>query len=297
MKRTGNTFCDLDHMLAGGAWRGIGLAALCCTVLVVSVPACEDERIAEDCCDGVDNDGDQLADLRDMDCATAVCPEPDGGSDGDAGTDADEDADIAPQCLRDYSDQVLRTRCEIGDCTASGRDTECCVAADTICRTVITVGDLYSDLEIDYRGFYSEEHECALTLIESAGEMQMMFVIQTRGLACEYGFMRVQLRAPVDEIAVGQTYELCDDPTAPNLRLVVTTNSDTGGSGEQMSFHNMICSDTGVFEVSALGDESGEEYTLRFHGTLTGLDNSSRPTGERLEIDVESDGLIEVVRE
>jgi len=286
-------------MLAGGAWRGICLAALCSAAAMVLVTTCEDERIVEDCCDGVDNDGDQLADLQDMDCATAVCPEPDGGSDGDAGTDADEDEDldVAPQCLRDCSDQVLRTRCEIGDCTTSGRDTECCVAADTTCHAVITVGDLYSDLEIDYRGFYSEEHECALTLIESAGEMQMMFIVQTRGLACEYGFMRVQLRAPVAEIAVGQTFELCDDPAAPGLRLVVTTNSDTGGSGEQLSFHNMICSDTGVFEVSALGDESGEEYALRFHGTLTGLDNSSRPTGERLEIDVESDGLIEVVRE
>lgn len=263
------------------------------------VSACEGDPPTEDCCDGMDNDGDQLVDRDDMDCIMATCPEPDGGGDGDADTDSDSDADADTdsdpiECERDCSGQVLRTRCEVGDCTVSGNDTECCVAEETTCRTVLSVGDLYEDLEIDYRGFYSEEHQCEMEIMESLGVMNMVFVVQTRGLACAYGFIRVQLRAHVDEITVGETYRLCDDPALPSMRLVVTTNSDTGGSGAQSNFHNNGCLDSGYFEVTELGDESGEGYAIRFAGTLTGRDSSSRATGERLDIVLESSGRIEV---
>lgn len=295
-----------------------------------SETAVEEETLCDDL---LDNDDDGLVDCLDMDCAEHLaCAPPsdadadvdsDADSDDDGGGDVDGDADgdldesgdgdvdvereetipirqcEAPvvhsvACATDCSDSELFDNCEVGDCMSEGGLFDCCVADDITCCADMSLGEMYSDLEVNYRGFYDNQHLCNVRLLESAGRRVMMFVAQTRGDACEYGFIRVQLRAVPSEITTGEVYQLCDDERVPNMVLVVTVSE---GGTDQTTFMNFECEIPGRFVLTRLGTETGDGYHFLFEGRVNELDEWGRPTGTTLDITVDSAGLIEFIPE
>jgi hypothetical protein len=287
------------------------VAWVLCIVLAFAW-SCSDPPVTNqhetECDNGLDDDGDTLVDCNDIfDCGDhSACQTTDGDadtdsdgdsdsdtdSDGDSDTDSDSDSD--PTCERDCaSEYQLRTICQVGDCYASGLDRDCCVAEESICHTLVTVGEMYTDLDVDYRGFYSNEHQCGLRIMDSAGDLNMIFELQTRGLACEYGFILVRLRAHVDEIVPGTPYRLCEDDALPNMQLVVNVGE---GSTDQTNYYNLECEGPGTFVVTELGDETGEGYAFHLEGRLQSY-VSGRPSGEFLDISINSSGLVVVETE
>lgn len=272
----------------------------------------------ETICDNrIDDDGDLLVDCDDEDCAShVVCMPTDGDSDSDSDgdadtdtdtdgdgdadtdtdTDVDSDSDSDQPCERDCTAEGLLDRCEVGDCTESGAERECCVAEETVCSTVLTVGGLYTDLAVDYRGFFSNDHQCEVKILETAGNLVMRFIVQTRGQACEYGFLRIQLIARLADLNIGETYDLCGAGAPNNMQVVVTTNT-AEGIEEQRNYYNVgetddECEVPGEFVVVSLGDVTGEGYEFNFRGRLNEINPSGRPTGNYIDIDVNSTGLV-----
>lgn len=301
----------------------VGLSIIFIAAVSFHCDGCgDDPEQSETICDnGFDDDSDLLVDCDDDDCAgTAACdPVADGDADVDVDGDADgdddmdlpddgdveeeEDADVesGPECTRDCSDQPLRSRCEVGDCTEAVEDVDCCVAEEAVCSTVLTVGDLYEDLEVDWRGLFHNDHMCEMRLIESAGALIGMLEIQTRGIACEFGFIRVQLRLTIGEFETGEAYDLCSDEPMPGMQIVVNTNTGEG-IDEQRNFYNIAgdgedglhCESPGTITVTEMGDATGDGYAVEFSGRLMTIDRSGNFAGETLDIDVSSAGLVTV---
>ena len=309
------------HMTMGASWV-LGLVL----VLAGACGSDGDGEQVEICDNRFDDDGDLLVDCDDWnDCAQHVaCNVPDGDADsdsdadgdGDADSDSDVDADLdadadsdvdadsdsdgdLPECGRDCLDEPLRDSCEVGDCTESGEDIDCCVADEVICSSVMTVGDLYEGLSVDFRGFFHNEHSCEMEVIESAGQLFGIYTAQTRGQACVYGFIRVQLRITLGEFDVGTTYDLCGEDAMPGMQLVVNTNTGDGVE-TQRNYYNEADSDTGGIHCEAagritvnfLGDATGDDYEFNLEGRLMTINRRGNFSGETLDITLDSEGLI-----
>jgi hypothetical protein len=277
------------------------VAVIAALALACSGPG---ERHESECADHLDEDGDGLTDCMDPDCdPLEVC-----ASDGDGDVDSDGDADADSSVDGDTSscdlecpgpaDSPLQDTCQRGDCYASGETRECCISGQTMCSTVITVGTMYESLEVDWRGLYDNDHECSGAVIESLGEMRFRWTIETRGAACEYGFIRVAVNASLDVLEVGTTYDLCDDPglSPDGGDLVVDVYVGEGGT-DQTNYTNTACETPGSFVITQVGSETGEPYEFELSGRLSEIDDAGHPTGETVDLAVESTGMITVVLE
>lgn len=280
--------------------------------------ACADISTETSCDDGEDNDDDGDTDCADSDCeGEDACVEPDGDADGDVDSDADVDGDAdgdvdgdadadgdgdadadsdadgdAEPCDFDCEDvSGLYSNCEIGDCAASGDPQECCVASDTTCSTVMSVGDVYSDLSFDYRGFYDSDHRCTMEVFDSAGENYFGFTAQTRGVACEFGFVRIQIRGPVASVDAGTSYALCDAGAPDDLGVNVSIGGEVG---EQINYNNADCPVPGSFTIHEIGDATGEGYRFELSGTVVEHDRDGTPTENTARVEVSSEGVVEV---
>jgi len=269
-----------------------------------------------DCSNRIDDDGDMFADCEDPDCAgfAGCAPDGDGDVDGDVDGDADTDTDtdgdtdadeqppedgdrpqdadedtlVGVPCDSPCVETELFDTCIMGDCYESGVTRDCCVSTSIACSSVLTIGDLYTDLTVEYRGFFDNDHECRVRVFESFGEQTFVYFAQTRGLACAFGFVRVHVQGTISEITPGFEYDLCEDPALPNLRVNVTVGGD-----DSVNYTNHACSTPGRFQLNEIGEASGERYELSFSGRLSELDGDD-PTGSYVEVDVTSDGLINV---
>ena len=239
---------------------------------------------------------------RDMD--EPVDADADGELDGDADRVGDADGDSTEaldgdlECRRDCSDHPLRSLCEFGDCTTSGEDTECCVASEPICSAILTVGDLYEDLALEYRGFYDHDHTCDMDVLEAAGNTLGVFEVQTRGLTSIFGFIRLQLRLTLGEFELGTTYDLCGEDAMPGMQIVVNTNA--GGGDDISSFYNTAgdahggshCELPGQITVNELGVTTGDGYDFDLAGRLMTIDRSGDFAGGTLDVEVSTNGLV-----
>jgi hypothetical protein len=269
-----------------------------CVLPILAATACSTPPSpTEDCTNDIDDDGNLLVDCRDPACSSEdACRGGDGDSDvdsdSDGDTDADGDADAdGDSCERECT-SPLYDHCEVGDCnTQSTEAVECCVADDITCATTLTVGEAVSDLEIAYRGFYSNDHECSVRRLESAGRETMVFEAQTRGAACEYGFIRVSVSVALDEIELGTTYDLCGNGAPPSLTVSVSS----GELSSTRTYINLDCSDPGEFELDAIGDATGEPYEFRVFGALSEIDDSGQATGIEALLLIDSAGRVELV--
>ena len=254
--------------------------------------------------DGDTEDADPDLDTPSDAEAEDADPDRDLDSDMDADADADSDTDTdivipgcdfpvvpGPACSVDCSYSAPYSRCERGDCGAGGTVLDCCVAEDYTCCSQVTLGTMYTNLPISYRGFWDDEHQCDLRRMVSIGYELLVYSVRTRGMACEYGFFVSTLRARISELRVGETYSLCDDPRLPNMRLVVSLNE---GGADQINFYNLECEAPGTFTVTELGDATGEGYQFRLEGRLSELGDSGHATGTTLDVVISSQGLVEV---
>ena len=250
-----------------------------------------------DCDDGQDNDGDGDIDCNDSDCRLdAVCEEsgPDGDADADEDLDEDLDEDeeeevvdagevvnggccgeitLGPECSDDCSDFEYRTRCERGDCSEGGETRDCCVARFCTCCATVTVGDVYRDLQVNFRGMYDNNHRC--------GYEGRYFVITTRGAACEDGFIRIQIRVPWNLPDIGEERRLCGDTGLGDYQIVATVQYP---DGEQVNYRNMNCASPGTLIIHDRDDTS---VTFSMRGTLPELDRDYQRTGRDVDIDLD----------
>jgi hypothetical protein len=259
----------------------------------------------EICDNGLDDDSNGLIDCRDHACFDHEhCTggdgdgdadgDGDGDGDGDADGDADGDSD-ADECDRECDPASLYDHCERGDCSEFGTDTtDCCVSSEITCNTVLSIGEMYDDLEVAYRGFYSNEHQCSVERFDSLGHDTMVFRAQTRGLACEYGFIQVRVRAYLDAIDLNTTYALCDD--VDHQALNVTVNVGEGGM-DQTNFTNYECTSPGEFVLREIGNETGQPYDFYLRGRLMEINSSGATTGVTVDIEIDSTGIVQVILE
>lgn len=272
-----------------------------------------DEDTHEICDNFVDDDRDGWIDCDDSDCAfdDACVPASDGDADSDtdsdveADSDGDADPDIdMPECDRDCSGEPLRRHCEIGDCTESGENYECCVARDTICSTEISVGDFFEPgtFEINFRGFYNNDYGCETVVHETAGYLIVEFEVWSRPLPCAPGcarLLRARLRLVLGEFEVGTTYDLCGEDAMPGMQISVNTITGDGIETE-WAFHNIAgdghgdlhCEATGHITITAFGEASGDVYEFNLEGRLMTIDESGDFAGETLDLVLSSEGLV-----
>ena len=165
------------------------------------------------------------------------------------------------------------------------------MSSDVSCALTATVGDLLQDFSIEYRGFFVEDYRCTVERYESAGHEEMQFELKKHGLACDEGYVHVRLRGRVEEITPGHTYSLCGDQEIPNLRVTVDIGQ---GEANMTAYRNLECEVPGEFVLHDLGDATGEPYSFYLQGRLSELDSLGNPTGETVDIELDSDGLVEV---
>ncbi len=233
-----------------------------------------------------DSDGDSDADFGpDTDL------EEDSG--GDADSDADPDIDLDSPCERDCALEPLRNVCEIGDCTHSGLPRQCCVSTDPICHTTASIGELFGDLEVSYRGFYDNDLLCALQLVETREDSTLTYTLQTRGTTV-MPFIQLSLDVSADEVEEDTSYELCDSDAPPSMGLEIDIY--TSLEVEPSRYRNIDCDRAGSLVFNALGAETGDAYELVLEGTITGVDDEGEPNEETLEIEISSEGVLEVTR-
>jgi hypothetical protein len=260
-------------------------------------PDCQDHVACAretDCDDEVDNDRDGEVDCDDPDCdGAAACNEtPDGDADED--TDEDEDPDVVedadqgetvnggccgeitlgPECATDCSADPYFNRCEQGVCTNDGTRRDCCVSTFCTCCATLTVAGVREDLQINYRGMYSNNHQC--------GFDGPFFVVQSRGLACDAGFIRIQARVPWGVLMVGESRPLCDDISLADMQIMATV---TDLEGTQVNYQNRECPRAGTLTLIEIDDEA---LRFRMEGSLSELDTDYRPTGRTVDIDLEA---------
>lgn len=219
----------------------------------------------------------------------------DSDSDGDTGGDADVDGDLDDDfdslCERDCAAEPLRSQCEVGDCTHSGLPRECCVSDEPICHTTANIGELFAELEVTYRGLYDNDLLCGLRLVESRDDSMLSYSLQTRGTSV-MPFIQLELDVSTDEVEADTTYALCDEGASPRFGLDVEiyTSLDT----EPSRYENIDCETAGTIVFTELGDETGAAYAFELSGTLPGFDDSGDPNGETLELELTSEGVLEV---
>jgi hypothetical protein len=283
--------------------RGKAVAVVVALVLGGVAWACSgtgDGPHERECTGGLDEDGDGLADCYDPDCAGfAVCAaDGDADADTDVDTDSDSDADAdsdsdddgpahCPLACPQAGQGPLLDVCEWGDCYESGERGQCCVAEETLCHTVLTVGDLYEDLDVSWRGLYDDDHDCMVRIV---GE-DFLFSAQTRGEACRYGFIRIQVRGVISALTPGAEYQLCDDPGLAPRDLTVNLFVGMSGS-DQVNYTNQGCPGPGTFTLTAMGSETGEGYEFALEGTLSEVDTVGEPTGRTMSLAVDSEGIV-----
>lgn len=269
------------------------LQRMACALATAAAACSAPQPSVEDCTNGIDDDRNLLRDCEDPACAeVAACQGGDGDSDSDADADSDGDAGgDAGSCERLCS-SPLYDHCEVGDCDPlDPGPVECCVADDVTCATTISVGEMVRDLEIEYRGFYSNEHECSVRRLESAGRETMVFEAQTRGTACAYGFILVTVSVALDDVEVGTTYDLCGGDAPRSLDVSISAGELTS----TRTYVNLDCSDAGEFRLDAIGDATGEPYEFHVFGVLSEIDGAGQTTGIEALLMVDSSGRVEVV--
>jgi hypothetical protein len=275
------------------------------SIAIAAMTACSGPSgPVENCTNGVDDNGNLLIDCDDPSCDQHVdCQggdgdgdtdadadgDADGDGDGDADSDGDSDADGEP-CDRECTSPLF-DHCEMGDCSQFGsEDAECCVSDEIACQTTLTVGEMVTDLEIAYRGFYSNDHECSVRRFDSAGHDTMVFEAQSRGAACDFGFIQVRVRAYLEDIALGTSYPLCDNGAPAGLNVTITI-----GDGEaQRNYTNSQCVEQGEFVLDAIGSATGEPYDFNLSGVLSQLDATGQATGSTAQLVIDSTGIVEV---
>jgi hypothetical protein len=243
------------------------------------------------CNDEQDNDGDGQTDCADPDCWGHVgcthSPSDASVHDGALATDGGQ----GTGCSRDCSEHPLFNQCEMGLCENSSTLQRCCVSQEVACHALLTIGSLYEDQEVNYRGIYDDSHMCTARVLESMGRMEFIFLVQTSGPACSYGHMRLHIGAHLTDLPLGQSLALCGDGAPSSLRVSLEMTPDGAHSPE--IYNNQGCTVPGSLRITALGDETGQGYAFELSGTLSHQPFSGDP-GPPIDVQVASDGLLEV---